>query len=342
LQRKRLLAALVLMAGLSPGTWFRVIPPPPDYRLNLRATSITLPRATELARHLGPFRLEGAWTLESRHDWFGSYSALLTLPDGCLFAFSDRGYRLEFQPPGGSGNHFAEIGTIVNDPIQFKQARDAEAATRDPRTGSIWIAWEGQNAIQRFDAEGTSTGKVQPATMQHWGANQGPEAMLRLADGRFIALREGYDRLLDRKSHRAVLFSGDPVEGAKAAQFTFHGPKGFKPTDMAQLPDGRVLILLRKVVWPAPARFANRIAIADPADIVPGKVWRAQTVARLSSTLPVDNFEGMAIVPRGDGTVTVWLIADSNQAVLQSNVLWRLSVDPRRLPERDVRPRPIS
>ena len=114
--------------------------------------------------------------------------------------------------------------------------------------------------------------------------------------------------------------------------FTFAGSREFSPTDMAQLPDGRVLILMRRLVWPFPLRFACRIVIADPAAIRAGAVWQGTEVAKLSSSLPVDNFEGLAIEPRGGGRVTVWLISDDNHAATQRTLLWKLAVDPARLP----------
>ena len=172
---------------------------------------------------------------------------------------------------------------------------------------------------------------VSPPQMRGWGVNLGPESLVRLRDGRFIVLREGFDGWFDNRHHRALIFAGDPVDDPHGAEFTFIGPRGFKPVDMAQLPDGRVLILMRKLVWPMPMRFAGRIAIADPRAIRPGGEWRADSVAMLSSSLPIDNFEGMAIVPRGDRQVVVWLISDDNQAVSQRTLLWKLIVDPTRL-----------
>jgi hypothetical protein len=175
--------------------------------------------------------------------------------------------------------------------------------------------------------------------MRDWGDNSGPEAMTRLADGRFLVLREGFDGLLKRSRHRALLFAGDPVEGMLPEHFDFAGPRGFNPTDMAQLPDGRVLILMRRVVWPFPPHFAGRIVLADPAEIGAGRVWRGTVVAQLASVLPVDNFEGMAIEPRGDGRLTVWLISDDNQAALQRSLLWKLALDPADLPPKSKKAR---
>jgi hypothetical protein len=138
----------------------------------------------------------------------------------------------------------------------------------------------------------------------------------------------------EERLHRAVIFPGDPTRPGEPDRFTFAGPDRFSPVDMAQLPDGRVLVLMRRLVWPMPFRFAGGIALADPADIRSGGTWRAREVAKLSSQLPLDNFEGIAVEPRGDGKLTVWLISDDNQALSQRTLLWKMALDPERLPPR--------
>lgn len=329
---RRAIALLLLIAALAPGTWWRAERAPPSTSRAYRYDRVALPPATELERHLGAFRLEGAWRMTSPHSAFGSYSALVASHGGQrMIAFSDRGFLLRFAPPDAPPRPIAlaRIRSDIRDP---KVYADAESATMDPRRGTVWVGWESGNKITRHDPAGRAVAIVAPPQMRGWGVNEGPEAIARLADGRFIVLREGYDGWFDFNHHRALIFPGDPIDNPRAAEFTFAGSPGFKPVDMAQLPDGRVLILMRRLVWPMPPRFAGRIMIADPRDIRPGAIWRATEVAKLSSSLPIDNFEGMAIVPAADGRVTVWLISDDNQAVSQRTLLWKLVVNPRRLP----------
>jgi hypothetical protein len=168
--------------------------------------------------------------------------------------------------------------------------------------------------------------------MADWPRSRGPEAMVRLSDERFIVLREGFGwpddlGILNGRRHDGLLFPADPVSGAQPWRFSFLGPPGFSPVDMAELPDRRVLILMRRVVWPYPPKFAGRIVLADPAGIRADRDWRGTIVARLPSNLPVDNLEGMAIVPGGRGEISVWLISDDNQSPTQSTVLWRLEAE---------------
>lgn len=331
LRARRIAAVLLLAAALAPGTWLREKPPVRHLQLDLRFAAQKLPPPAELAKHLGPFELEGAWVMESRRWRFGGYSALLPIGDGQLLAFSDRGYRLYFSPPGNA-QHPPRVGMIAYPEYNPDDLFDAESATIDPATGRVWVGWENGNAITRHTLKFRGFAKVNPPAMRGWGINSGPESMVRLADGRFLVLREGSDGWLDSHRHRALLFAGDPLVKTKPLEFTFVGIPGFRPVDIAQLPDGRVLILMRKLVWPMPPRFVGRIMIADPRTIARGREWHGHEVAKLSTSLRVDNFEGLAIEPREDGRLTVWLISDDNNAVAQETLLWKLAVDPAKLP----------
>jgi hypothetical protein len=338
--------ALLLVLGLAPGTWFHTPAPHWNPEVTLKVTPLPRPDDAELAAHLGPFELDGIWSLTSSYSRFGSYSALVPMPGGYLLAFSDAGNWLSFRPPPAASPD-PDGGDAVGDAQYSKFNRDIEAATRDPATGTIWTAREGMNAISRHDRQFRPVETIRPAALKDWGENSGPEAMVRLSDGRFVVIAEGFDGTFERRRHKAVLFPREPRPGEEGTSFHFAGAPGFSVTDMAQLPDGRVLVLMRRLIWPLPLRFAGRIMIADPAEIRPGEVWTGNEVARLPSTLPVDNFEGMAIEAPGDGRATIWLISDDNRAATQRTLLWKLAVDPVRLPRArekgaEVSPRPSA
>lgn len=330
---RRFLALILLLALLGPGTWLREKPPREDIRDVLSFHRIANPPAERLADRLGPFRLQGVWRMDNPLSAFGSFSALDALGDGSLLAVSDRGVAYRFSPPGAPPTR-PWMDYVRRDQIEDKRNVDAEAVTIDPATGTFWIAWEDGNAISRHAGGMTQQALVRPRSMADWGENSGPEAMVRMDDGSFIVLREGFDSWTDRRAHRGLRFAIDPTVSQRHIAFTFDGPDGFSPTEMTQLPDGRVLVLLRRLVWPFPARFALRIVLADPAGIRAGGRWRSQLLAKLGSDLPVDNFEGMTVEPRPDGKYTVWLISDDNDAVFQRTLLWKLELDPVRLPAR--------
>lgn len=322
------LLLLILLMGL---TLSRSERPRRERELSIEYVPLPVSKSADPAYHLGSFRLEGAWQMASRSRYVGSYSALLAMPGGSLLAFSDSGAYLRFTPPGAPKT-VLKADRVLKGRSYKKSDRDIESAAFDPGTGRIWLGMERTNSVIRLTPDLKVVREVRPSATAGWGANSGPEAMTRLNDGRFVLLREAFNGWFDNRRHDAVVFDADPTAGARSQRFVFEGPAGFEPTDMTQLPDGRVLILLRRLLWPMPQRFAGRLAIADPGEIRPGKVWKAREVARIASSLPVDNFEGLAVVPADHGRLTVWLISDDNLSNFQRTILWKLSVDPRQLP----------
>jgi hypothetical protein len=332
---RRVFFPLLLLIALAVLTWSREPAPRPSNSTVLDFVSLRLPPKAELARHLGPFDLEAVWQIRNPNSRFGGYSALVPLGGGRMLAISDRGNWLRFSPPGAPPSPVA-IGPLRGEPAAQKLGYDAESATYDPASGQLWIGWENSNSISRHTLDFGDAPLVRPRAMRDWGNNTGPEAMVRLADGRFVVLREGW---LEDERHEGLAFAGDPLTAKPPRRFTLVGPLGFRPTDTAQLPDGRLLILMRKLLWPAPARFAGRIVVADPRELDHGELLHGMVAAKLSSSLPVDNFEGLAIEPRADGKVTVWLISDDNGALSQRTLLWKLTVDPAKLPQTSKRAR---
>lgn len=285
----------------------------------------------------GPFRLMAAWRLTSEHPAFGGYSALLSSSSGDLHSFSDRGYSLAFAKPDRNSVS-PQFGSVYPGGAGVKANQDVEAVAWDPVGQRLWLAQEGRNAVARYDPGMKLEALRRIPEWQDWPSNAGPEAMLRLPDGRFIVLCECRSSWFGEYRHPAYLYPGDPTDTAAGQAFTFTGVDGYRPTDMAQLPDGRVLILMRRLLWPIPARFAIKVVIADPAEIVPGRVWRGQEIADLGVPWPVDNYEGIVIEREDDGELVAWIISDENGAVLQRVLLLKVLIDETRLPHKQKAP----
>ena len=316
--------ALVAL-GLAPGTWLRSPPPTTNSEQVLRVTPIAVP-----PRQWGPLRLVAAWQLASPNSQFGGFSGLVVLRDGKLLAASDRADMLVMSPPPqtpGAGPVTFSIERYGRfDPTRLGFF-DLESLTRDPVSGRLWSAYEQNNFIMRIDEDYRHRWYRRPRAMRNWAADFGPEAMVRLADGRFIVLAERSPRWFAATSP-GLVFPYDPIAGAKPFAFKVETPAGYSPTDIAQLPDGRVLVLLRKFRLGLPPTYPCKIAIADPRDLRPGVTWRPRVIADLAAPLPSDNYEGLAIAPDPDGGSTVWVISDDNKSGLQRTLLLKLRWEP--------------
>lgn len=279
------------------------------------------------AERIGPFTVDGVWHLTSPNTHFGGFSALIAPREGGLLAISDRGRWMRFAPPE-HGLVPARFGALGGEIEAEKRAVDAEAAVH--WRGTTWIAYERSNSIERY-RPGTlvDPDQAQPPQMADWPGNRGAETMARLSDGRFLVIGEGSPEWTGA-GFPALLFAGDPVEGRRAVEFAFVPPDGFRATDAAALPDGCVLILLRRIDGYLPPRFSAALMIADPAKIRPQREWRGEMLANIDGDLPRDNFEGLAVEPRPDGSLTLWLISDNNTAALQRTLLYKLHWDAKR------------
>lgn len=322
----RWLLLAMVAAGLAPGTFLRTpIAPRSDIAV------VTITPITDRAGVAGDLILTGAWELTSPHGWFGGFSALVAAERGAgenqsqaLIAGTDRGWLLDIDLAGETPRAVPGSYRFVGERSRSREeVVDLEALARDPATGTLWAAFENNNIIARYAPDGTVTWRA-PPEMKDWSANSGPETMERLTDGRFLVIAEGAERGSDTV-HQALLFAGDPAEAGTPRTFPFIAPPDYDPVDATQLPDGRVLILLRRVEYAIPARFDTAIAIADPGAIRPGEAWRARIIQRLNGGIFADNFEGIAFVPAAGDPArgAIWVIADDNFSVFQRSLLVR-------------------
>ena len=255
--------------------------------------------------------LEQAWHLDPGNSAFSGFSAMVS-ESGGFRAISDFGGTAVIPRPT-TGQKLVPV-TPLPAIRELAATPDAEAALYDAASDTLWVSYEHHNAIRRISGDGRYA-FVRPLALRQLGANSGIEAMARLPGGEFLMLAE--------RSGEGFLFAGDPVESDVVTRFRVQAPPDFLPTDMALLPDGRVLVLLRKLTWGFPP-FASMLAVGDPADIHEGETWQLTPVATIDGQDLRENYEGLAVETGDEGALTLWLISDSNRSVLQRTLLLKL------------------
>lgn len=322
---RRLLLGLIIV-GLAPSVWLSEGEPEQDLTPRLSYERLEVQQS-----NIGNgVSIVSAFELSSPNSHFGSYSALALLPNNMLFTASDQGAYLRFSTAKLLRAKQQEEGEIpspkfarlAGEEETDKTLVDIEAITADHGRGLLWFAYEGTNVIERRRSDLNGAKRVEPAAISDFSSNSGPEAMVRLKNGRFILLSEGHDSSVP--THPAVYFDSDPVGGAVGVPFLFQPIPEYRPVDMAQLPDGRVLILHRRVIPGFIPSLASKIMIADPAEIAAGQTWYGKELAAIASPNPSDNYEGIAVYMRKDGAIGIWLITDDNQSRFQRTLLLNL------------------
>lgn len=275
---------------------------------------------------VGALTYLGGVDLSSRDGAFGGFSSM-TVEGDRFTLLSDGGTIARFRLDGEFRLTAPEFGDLPAGPGTGwdKPDRDSESMTRDPTTGRVWVGFERANQIWRYSPGLTlPAASVAPQPMADWSINGGAESMVRLHDGRFLVIAET-DRWVPYEARHALLFARDPVERPlKGFIFGYLPPAGFDPSDAVELPDGRVLVLNRRI--DLPFNWSAVLTVIDPRTFRPNRAVRGREIARLAAPLSVDNFEGLAITHEGGATI-LWMVSDDNQLVLQRTLLMKFRLD---------------
>ncbi|HYI41816.1 MAG TPA: esterase-like activity of phytase family protein [Allosphingosinicella sp.] len=312
-----LLAAFVLLATFAPPA-LQHREPPPAVTL-VRFTPVALDEKAPGLDRLGRLRFLGAWALTSNDARIGGISAL-HVEGGEALAMSDAGWRIRLPLPQGRAPARAEVAMLEKGPGPPGDKEDRDIESLVVHGEMAWIGYEQANAIWRYERRRFAPrASAAPRAMREWSDNAGPEAMARLADGRFLVFAEGQGG-----DSEAILFSGDPAAaGTSALRLRYRPPTGFRITDAATLPDGRLVLLNRAVGLFA--GFTARLTVAA----LPLRADRALIVGReiaaFEGSVTRDNLEALSVVREGGRTI-LWIASDDNYNPLQRTLLMKFAL----------------
>ena len=327
----RLLLSVLLILLLSP-TYSGEEPRPVFAgRPRMSVARVAIDSGDPANTKIGELVYIGGVRLKSRAPAFGGFSSMRT--DGRRFALlSDGGHIVRFDMDAGFRVSALAFGQLRDGPGTgwLKADRDSESVTTDPATGDFWVGFEQTNEIWRYDAGGHARAHLTPLSMVSWVTNGGPEAMVRRRDGTFIVISEKTSPPGDeaRATRQAVLFRGDPTRPrTRALGFSYRPPPDYDPTDMAELPDGRLLILHRRLNLSS-ALFTAKLVIVDARAIREGAVVEGREIATLQRPFLHDNFEAMAAT-RENGATIVWIASDDNREWWEQSLLLKFRLEER-------------
>ena len=300
----------------------------------LSGHAVALHTENELVDRLGPLAWRGGLEIRSPDSRFGGISAIGVSPDGTrLLAITDRGHWIRARLGYDRHGRLARIGQGMIGKLPALPGRagarlsDAEALARSA-TGIV-VAFEQAHRLveYRLDSSGSPVSArrvVGPHGMSGLPGNAGIEALVGLADGRFLAIAEGRETMAGQT--RAWLGSG---RGWAAPGFEVS--QRFRPTGAALAAAGRVLVLERRFSWLGgmAARIKSVAAAAlAPATISGGRPIRGTVLATLEMPFVVENFEGIATRRGADDKTLIYLASDDNFIILQRTLLLMFALDP--------------
>ncbi len=289
----------------------------------LTATPVPLDPVDPARVELGRLVYRGGLILQSSDARFGGWSDLRLAADGGrLTAISDHGFWLQARLVYDATGRLvalseASLGPLIDTTGARLLGRkgDAEGLAAAP-DGGFYVSFERIHRVWRYPrAEPPFSAPPRPLPMPPRLAsapdNGGIEALLRLSDGRMMALVE-------------ELRDGDENVGwvrdtAGWHELHYRAADDYKPTGLAQLPgSGDILVLERRFTFLT--GMGARIVRVPKQALQPGAHLQGEELAALRLPFTVDNFEGLAVAQPG-GTVRLYLISDDNYTVLQRTLL---------------------
>ncbi|MDP6707209.1 MAG: esterase-like activity of phytase family protein [Alphaproteobacteria bacterium] len=275
---------------------------------------------------VGALRFIAGYILRSDDLAFGGLSGLTLSLDGRRFvAVSDLGRWLTGKLLLAADGRLEGLAEVSMSPLPDTDGRpvnadagmhDAEAVERQGDGGYL-VSFERRHRLWRYPPPAGLAGDrakrfLRPDDFDRLPVNGGIEALAVLADGGVLMLSEAF-----------YVGNGD-LQGwlwrrGRTRPLRYATSWAFKPTDIARLPNGDLLVLERRysLLGGAGARL-RRLA---KADIKAGARLKGQEIARLEWPLTVDNFEGLAVAPAPGGGTLVYLLSDNNFSPLQDTLL---------------------
>ena len=270
---------------------------------------------------IGNFVFAGGVKLSSRQtDQLHGLSDLLVTDTGWLTAIGDEGIVFDAQLRFDAAERLvglteARFTLLTGEdglPFADKQEADAEGLVRLPN-GDLVVSFEQRHRIWLYPAGGGPPRPVAaPVPDVPFPANGGMEALAGDPDA-------GPDAFIVGAESSGQTWTCRVSAPSCTRDFTVEKHQEFGLVALTRLPGMQTAYLLRAF---DPER-GNRIAL---------QIFRSNTLVDqmdLARPMTIDNFEGLAAVPRSDGRTRFYLMSDDNGSPTQHTLLFAFDWTPR-------------
>lgn len=271
----------------------------------------------------------GGVSLSSPDPGFGGFSGLAVSADGeRVLAITDRGAllraNLSYLDGRLTGLKDSQLCPLKNTWGEILRGKKGDAeALAILADGSLAVSFERQHRIDRYP----------PATSERGDCDliEAARALYRIPSWNALPPNGGFEAVatIDETTILAISEHGGTGDGRligwllreHGSTSVFYQPSGggYRPTDLARLPDGNLLLLERR--FTILSGVSSRFCVVDKNSVRAGATLACDLIAQISSPLAAENYEGLAARLDSNGDVIIYLISDDNFNPLQRTLL---------------------
>ncbi|VAX07105.1 hypothetical protein MNBD_ALPHA03-1995 [hydrothermal vent metagenome] len=310
------------------------------YAIPLSATFIPLNHQDAAITTVGRLHYLGGLKITSSNRQFGGISSFVVSPDGRqILGVSDSSRWFVADMIYNDNNHLIDIKNAHMAPIknldgpQKSNALDAEAITAVDGAGFV-VSFESPHTLRYFQASrpfeynslfSAVAQKVNfapelPRAYASLPRNLGIEALTTLPDGRMLAFSEETTSNGGIEQARGWIIGHGKIEPLR-----YETSASYRPTDMATLPNGDILVLERH--FSLAKGMAARLTRLPALSIEAGQSVKGKIIADLAFPFNLDNMEALAVRQNDRGETVIYIMSDNNYNRLQRNILMMFKMD---------------
>ena len=278
------------------------------------------------ARIVGPagaLVYRGGVELTSEDPRFGGLSGLLAGEKGRrMLAISDNGWWLQGKLIYNERGDLAGVQEVSILPMRSLEPSvnftlDAEALIQTGDGGLI-VAYERQHRIWSYrDVWSNPTPISMGGMLSKLPLNSGIEALVLMAPGELLAITETGTV----ESNFAAFHKTEG--GISRIEYPYHSY--FRPSDAVRIASNSLLVLERG--YNKQAGVGARLVLIQARAPIGKFEITGDVVVELGSPIPLDNFEGLAIVSRPSSPAQIYLLSDDNYSSSQRTLLMMFDLE---------------
>ncbi|MCF8475043.1 MAG: esterase-like activity of phytase family protein [Emcibacter sp.] len=307
-----------------------------DFSVILKTMTIPLHYKDSNINSVGKLLYMGGVQITSSEKIFGGISSIVISPDGHeILAISDSNqwfladiiYNDNNRLVNITNTQMAPIKNIITKDEDKDIVDDAEAITAVDSDGYV-ISFEKPHALRYFQARTSNDYKslfsanaqkitfapTLPESFVNLPKNTGIEALTTLTDGRILAFSENII-----KDGDTSIAQGWIIGRGKMEAISYEIDPSYKPTDMATMSNGDILVLERH--FSLARGMAARLRRISGISIISGQKIKGEVIAELAYPFNVDNMEALAVRQNSVGDTIIYIMSDNNFSKLQRNLL---------------------